>query len=114
MEYLFLFAIVTPLALLVLNLTGFRAGSTPATAVTLDLSVAPTAAPTPVAATPAVRMPSPAIVVPEQLDLDAEIYLLPRRDVVTAPTGSSATTGGTLVALPRHTPLVAQRSMAQR
>jgi len=32
MEYIFLFAIVTPLALLVLNLTGFRAAADPADA----------------------------------------------------------------------------------
>lgn len=36
MEYIFLFSIVAPLALLVLNLTGFRAGSSPAADMAFD------------------------------------------------------------------------------
>lgn len=56
MEYLFLFAIVTPLALLVLNLTGFRAGSTP-----VDSSALAFASPvaTPAVAAPAAPAPAP-------------------------------------------------------
>lgn len=51
MEYLFLFAIVTPLALLVLNLTGFRAGSTPvdSTALAFESPVATPAVTAPIA-----------------------------------------------------------------
>lgn len=165
MEYIFLFAIVTPLALLILNLTGFRAGGSPDLETTMAFDA-------PVAR-PAVTVPdtAPALIAPTSpvapgLDTadkaagvlgltaklsgvvartrrnrrdyfgdyspmdsvqtlaaaepaDAEIYLMPRRDVAPAmvlsgPPAAHARPGGTLVSFPSHTPLVAQRNVAQR